>query len=1834
MSVTKAKARRLLNMPSSFGNGSHLIAGVVIGLLLGLAISSLWGPTGATEPPARLVAFSPSPSATVPLDAAIMMEFSDDVVDQDQVGSSFSADILQTEPTLKGEYVWQSPRKLRLILEEPLAPSTRYSGVADLSLVPVSGGRIEPTTKPVEFSTPRLAVTGAHLSTGDASTSGSGDSVAIDVQFNYTVDVRELRVHTTLTDSSSGSLVRYTLVPDEGSATAFTLIPDFSTGRPTSVTLSIDSDLTCIGGSLGLVEDFTQSFQIPSPTGHSELRVNWFFPTNYYASPGTASISIGFSDTVDVAAFKQATSIEPSVPYSVTRYGRELLLISDQFRPGEVFTVAIQPGLVSVSGRELIRGFTGTVVMPDLDPRIEFDDPGMYLPRHNLQAVAVSSTNIEEVEVAVYQIFRNNLTPLFSYGNPEYYLFEDHLEVAGQLIEVKSIKTSGQKNTEEILHVDLSQYETPEHSGVYGVIVRDKYNRWRSDSRLIVTSDLGIVFKASENDLLAFVCSIESLEPVAGATVTVLSSNNQEISVTVTDSTGIARFEGLRSTLSKFSPFMVVVDSGSDFSFLPLDLTEIDLVDFDVTGRSVLQQGYEAFVYMDRDLFRPGDTAHVAGIVRGPDLSVPQSFPAQLVVYDPGGGVFREIPVMIDEAGSFEISLDIQQHAMTGGYLAALLVAGKEIGRCEFMVEDFVPERIKVNVKLDSDSYLRGTSARVEVSAESLLGSKLSGRDLELAVLLRSVAFSPSGFASYRFTDSSREYTQPGETIVSGTLSEAGNFVRTHRFASDITPPSAIEAVFRATVTEVGGRSSQGSATAVYHPYERYVGVRLDHSGYAELGKPIAIDSVVVGADGVAVGGAEVKVEVYTVQWSTTYSLGEDGRYRYDIVRHEDKVFEQLVRTDDSAKAELLYTPSTYGSHKVVVLDASASNGHRAAIEFYVTGGFGSMWSGTNPDEVTLEPDSVVYRPGSIATVRITSPFAGKGLITVERERVFRHFVVDVPEGLSEISIPVTSEYVPNVYITAQIIRSPKGLDKLAAVRAFGTTSISVETGRDELDVKISAPDTIKPSSSVDVQIQVVGKDGAAISGQAVVTLAAVDEGICQITGYDVPSPLDFFYGRKQLSVKSYDLYRMLLSEPRPVTSPSSVGGDMYESVAYGRERYHNPVNAKRVEPVSLWSGLVKTDSQGRATITLDIPEFSGTLRLMAVAASGRAFGGSSKLAMVQDDIVVTTTLPRFASTGDSFDVPVSVRNETGKAGSFTVELSASGSIQLAVQGTRKVQLDDGEEALLIFRANALSTPGTASIKTTVSGNGAKSSTATQFAVQPATPYTTTVTTGTVTASEPVTLQSAAKFVDGTASYSITIGALPTAQLGTALQYLVRYPYGCLEQTTSSCFPLLYYKELAAQTDDRLSLTDVSAFVERGIDKIESMQLQDGSFAYWPGSFSRSLWSSIYASHFLVEARAAGYLVSERVYTQMLRYLETVANRKTANADETQCRIYAIYVLSLAGQPSLGNLAYLKRAGTEGLPAFSRAQLAAALALAGDKEGARTVAPDKLDAVPSVTQTGSTFRSPSRDDAVMLHALVTADPTNPAVYALSKRLIESIDLDGTWGATQSTAFALLALGKAAAVYERSSFTGTIKAGRSVIAEFSSSGETMVRSSGLASALTADGATIEMKGEGTAYYALTVSGVPLSPAEVKESDKGIKVRREYLTRDGKPVDVTALRQGDVIIAHITVTPIITGLENVVIVDMLPAGLEIENPRLQRDTHLTWTETDILSPDYMDIRDDRMILFATFRNTRQHHFYYAVRAVTVGEFTLPPITAECMYDPSVSSVSGAGSVTVKE
>ena len=1755
------------------------------------------------------------PAGDVDLRSNLTFTFSRPVVAEEEVGKTIDQPLVQFTPEVPGRFRWVSRKELLFLPEIPFRPSTSYSAEVNPGLFLAERQNFAGRRK-IEFSTPRINVESAAINLKTPQPPATKGLVAeIRMVFNHPVDHEELQKHLQLRFQDGRAIGYHLQNQENGRSFLFLSDPLTRTDKQQVVELLLPRGFRGREGDLGLADDF----KITRVIGEKKtLAVTGVAPQNDETS---LWIALNFSEPPELDSIANFIQIRPEVSFRVEGKGNTVLLRSNGFQPHASYTMTILAGMPALDGYPLARDFSQVVTFSDLEPSLNFNSPGRYLSSRGHLNLGLETVNVDRVNLEIRKIYRNNLVTFFN--NSDYYAayYSYGISHMGKVIESEVIEIPSAKNQVVTTPISLGEYLTGAHRGFFQVIAYDHDYRWRRDLKNVFITDLGMVAKMSGDDLLVWVNSLTDLKPKPRVSVTLFSKNNQTMATATTDNQGVAVFRNLRTIREEFEPFIILAEEGEDFSFIKFNDSRIAMADFDTRGRPTLEKGYETFIYMDRDIFRPGDTANLVTVVRGPQVTVPPEFPVRLEIRQPDGQVFRELLGNTRDQGICEFSLPIPEYAQTGKYSVRALIAEEATGSASFSVEEFMPDRIKVTLTADRSTYSPGTRATLLVEGVNLFGPPAAGRRAGVKVTLEAKDFRPAGYGSYTFGDRERSFTPIHQELGEKTLDEEGRAEFSYIFPMALAPPAIINAVFQATVSEEGGRAVSAYQSVELYPYRRYIGIKPLSEGYGQVGNEYAAGYVVLNREGQPIEASSLVAEVYRITWQSVYRRDAEGRYRFQSVEEKIKVHSEELPAA-SGEQVFRYIPKDYGRYQIVIRD-TMEQGVQASLSFYASGWGFAPWAMDNPDKVQLTLEKSSYRPGETAQVQIKAPFTGKALVTVEREKVYSYQMIDLPENTGVVSIPVKEEYLPNVYVTVHLLRTPGDRDKTTPARAFGTVSLPLATSGQRLALHLEAPDEIRPHTEIKVKIAVPG------AGEGTrLTLAAVDEGICQLSGYTGPDPLGFFYGKKQLAVASYDLYGMLLPEVEPAMTPGPPAGGMADEDA-ARRRHLTPVSLRRVIPVSLWSGILTLNKEKEAEVKLKIPQFNGTLRLMAVAFDGDKFGAAQEKRIVREPVVLTPTFPRFVAPRDRFTVPVSVFNGTGETGEFQLSLAADGPVTVTGPAKQSLRLAAGEEKNLLFTLEAGEAIGKVSFTLTASGKNVQVEHTEELPVRPPVPFTQHLFSGTVTADQPLVVKVEDEWFPGTEEYTLTLAPFPDLQLAGSLRYLLQYPYGCLEQITSKIFPLLYFDDLA-----RIAGSDVfkggnaATFLQAGIEIIESMSLRDGSFLYWPGGTYGNTWSSIYATHFLVEARKAGYAVADRVYRNALSYMQFLTKGSDDKAHALQCRVYALYVLSLAGRPQLSTMAYIKNHQFSKLSHYSRAQLAAAYFYAGDRETAMSLLPATTAASSGQRrETGGNFNSPVRADAIILSALADIDPENTATYRLVNRLNQAAK-PGRWGTTQENAFAMMALGKIARKKTAGNYKGEVLLDGSVIARFDSDKEFKLSEARLAQGEL----TVRIEGEGECYYFLNSSGVPRR-LTVSEYDRGLTVRREYLDRTGRPLAPDRITQGDLVIAEITLVAMEDNLENIAIVDLLPSGLEIENPRLQSRESIPWlARKDDFPVDYMDIRDDRLLLFTSLRKAGTYRFYYALRAVACGEFFLPPIKAECIYEPEIQSVAGSGYLAV--
>ena len=1531
-------------------------------------------------------------------------------------------------------------------------------------------------------------------------------------------------------------------------------------------------------------------------------------------------IYVKLSHDFEPDKIKGYIEITPEISFYIEE-GYSGIEIYADFKPGETYNVKLLKGMPSTWKDLKLKQTVGkTIVIPDYNPTFSFKSPGMYMSLKGNQNIAVEVINVDKLKVKVHKVYDNNVVYLLN--NSSSYSFPSNLGV--DTIE-KEIDTGAERNEKKEVLLDMRDILAKDTHGLYYMKLSEPNGSyWDTEKKFILTTDLGILSKKSGSGLFIWLNSLSTASAVSGAVIKVFTKTNQQILEGVTDENGFLHFKDVDWSGDR-KPFVVTASKDMDVSFIELEKCAISETDFDVSGRPYLSSDYEAFLYTDRGIYRPGETAHLRAILRGVGNETPESFPVIFDIKKPDTRQFKKLNAMLSGFGTADIEVDIPDYALTGKYTAYLKLPGstKVLGECKFNIEEFMPDRLKVEIDLPDKRFSAEEIIPINIKTEHFFGAPAPGREVEATCYLTAADFKSDKYKDYVFKDASREFSK--ETLRLGVKEsdKKGEASFDLTVPEGALPPSALSASISATVKELGGRAVSSRITRYVDPYSYYIGIKKREESRVNVNTEADFDFVVRSPEDGNIDINELDASVFKIIWSSAIKKDKDGEYRYISESREESVFETSVSIAGGA-GKFTYLPRSRGEY-VLRLKGKGKNTHSSSLKFssWETGYM--PWAMERPDRIELELDKKSYKPMDIARLLVKSPFKGKALITISQDRILQTDIVELKEATEEIPVIIKESFGPNVYCSVTVIRAVELEDEWSSHRAYGIIPIKLDGSAHRLKVGVSAPEKLSPDDTASVSVDIKGENNN--TGEVELSIALIDEGVLRLTGFKTPDPYDFFYGKRGNRIKTSDIYSLLMPEvgEKKVGADSSPSGD--RSVDYDPKSHLNPIKAERVKPVALWKTGILTDEQGKATVEFKIPQFVGNLKVMVVAAGGKDFGNGDGNIKVIEPLMIKPTIPRFLSVEDVFIVPVSLLNTTGKDGRAKVSIEASQGFKISGKESFDVRLNDNEEKIVNFKLIAPLEPGKGDIVLTASMDEYSTSRRIELPVRPPAPRTTISGSGKIKAPGDKNINIPGGWLKGTGKSSLSILPLPGLQFAGGLKFLAQYPYGCIEQTTSCVFPLLYLKDVANSVDsNKFSPALVDSYVDDGIQRVLSMQTYKGGFSYWPGYQDEYNWGSVYAADFLVEADNAGYNVPEFEKNIALDYLEKLLSGKDEKYT-LQLKAYSLFVLSKAGRMKASWVRRLQEVKDD-MPGYSRFHLASSLALLGDKDAVSDILGQGIPDTAVARERGDSLNSYVRQNAVALSIYMDIDPENEMTPVLVKRL-ENAMKDGSWGTTQDNAAALLALGKYARFVESQSadYSGAVKIGRELVSEFDDEEPVHIKNV----ALWDKKINVSVQGEGTAYYYWSVEGVP-SSGKVEEKDKGIKVRRQLFTREGQPLDIDNIKQGDIVIVDIAIESELA-YENMVVEDLLPGCFEIENPRIATRESVEWLKKDTFEPDHIDIRDDRFLMFTDLPKEGLLHYRYVVRAVTKGDFTLPPITASCMYDPSIVSVHGTGKIKVE-
>nr|WP_238249567.1 alpha-2-macroglobulin [Methylobacterium persicinum] len=1548
-----------------------------------------------------------------------------------------------------------------------------------------------------------------------------------------------------------------------------------------------------------------------------------------------------FSEVVAPKAdFTPFVAVTGSASAAVTGEGSQVCV--DGLKHGSRYAVVLRPGLPSSVGETLPKAADYEIYVRDRAPQARFTGRNYVLPRTGQAGLPIVSVNAPKLDLEVLRIGDRGLLPTL---RSEDFLGQLSGATAKAIAAQKGVRVwkgsldtaKAEINQESVTAFPVLRAVGKLEPGVYVMVARpsgtapaDEDGGYEQQAtQWFVVSDLGLTATKGRDGVHVVLRSLGTAQPMEGAEIRLVARDNEVLATRRTDAEGHAAFEGgLGRGEGGGAPSLVVAQSGDDYGFLDLDQGAFDLTDRGVKGRPE-GGGLDAYLFTERGVYRSGETVQIAALLRNARGDAVADLPLTLVVKRPDGVEYRRASVPDQGFGGRAYALPLLSGTMHGTWRITAYTDPKAppLGEASFLVEDYVPERLDVTLTPAAASLKRGEPAGVKIAARYLYGAPGAGLGVSGSVTVQAASGNGipglDGF-TVGLDDEAVEATTRDLSALAVT--DAQGMASVSVPVPDVTAPRPLEAKVTLAVGEPGGRALSRSLTLPILPAGPVLAVRKTFADLKE-GDLAGFDVVLATPDGRRLTRSGVtwtlsRVE-RTYQWYRA-----DGRWSFEAGKTTKRVASGSVDLAAGAPGRI-QAPVGLGAYR---LDVSAPGLPQAAASL----GFDVGWAGSEtaqaPDLLDLTLDKAAYEAGETIHARLGPKFAGQASVMVVSDRVHEIREVSVAAGGTTVSLPVEADWGAGAYLVATAYRPLDQAARRQPGRALGLAWFSVDRDRRALAVSVAAPGKARPRQDLTLPVTVAG---LAPGEEARVTVALVDVGILNLTRYAAPDPTRYFLGQRALGTEFRDVYGYLIDGMQGSAGAIRSGGD-----AGGAEFADAPPTEA---PLALFSGVVKVGPDGKASVTFPLPAFNGTGRVMVTAWSGTRVGQAQADVTIRDPVVVSATLPRFLDIGDRSRLFVALDNVEGPAGTYTAEIVPTGPVRAEGQGQVQGQAQGREQALrstLRLEAGGKASltvpltataPGTGRIDIALSGPGLASplSQSLSLGVAPGTGALLRRQVRSLAPGESLTLAAdlLADVIPGTGRVSLSASALPGVDVAALLQALDRYPYGCSEQVVSRAMPLLSVDRLAGR--DRLALEpDADGRVREAIERVLSRQDSSGDFGLWSAEGSNDLWLDAYVTDFLTRARERHFAVPQGPFALALDRLRNAVANASEVRDGGADIAYAAYVLARNGRPVMGDLRYLADSKlSEIKTSLGRAQIAAALALLGDRGRAGKAMESALSLLTSERDKGSyraDYGSRLRDGAGLI-ALAAEMGLSAAALAPAATIVGQERADNRPTSTQENAWMVMA---AEGLAERGK-------GLSFTLDGAALPGPLARTYGEADLAAGDKVLVNTGGA-PVQVAIGVSGNPVTP-EPAES-RGYTVERSLHRLDGSVIDPAAIRQNDRLVVVLKVTEAKAESARLLLVDRLPAGLEIDNPKLlDADAlqGLAFAKSDV-QPVHTEFRDDRFVAAYT-RDPSQPAFFtvaYAVRAVSPGTYVHPGATVEDMYRPARYGRTATGSLTVGE
>ncbi len=1539
---------------------------------------------------------------------------------------------------------------------------------------------------------------------------------------------------------------------------------------------------------------------------------------------------------------------------TIDKFGSKLKVYSDKAIPSP-FTVQISQYIKRTDGDRLEGDASSTLSVSPMKPSLELLGDGVIVPSSDKIIFPFIAKNLKSATIEIFKIFDNNVLQA---------LHNDGLKVSrnmttiGRIMHREKISladfTEDKVSQTQRVALDIKNFVKTEPGAIYQVRVgfdlsdvtnyecpeseEESYNlsnleanqsiidyrgyaNWSERdnpcknayyrpgkyiSRNILASDLGIIAKVDKNNTCyVAVTNLIDIHPISGATIEYYDYQQQLISSSKTNAKGQSQMK-----LERKPSFLILKHKGQ-YGYSNLKENQVNVLsEFDVSGKTK-KKGLDGYIYGERGVWRPGDTLFLNFVLEDKNQTLPLDHPIMMEIKDSKSKIKLSKTTSSHVGQIYHFAVPTSSSDPTGNWRATVSVGNQKFTKT-LKVETVKPNRLKIALEVPDDKIRLYDKQNIKLESAWLHGASADGLKAKVDLQLSSMTTKFQGYSEYNFDDPARKVSAAPVTVFDGKLNEKGTQTIELQKQNNWTPPGKLKANLKTRVFEKSGNFSEDNFSIETDIYSSYVGVKIPQtrwgSNFIANDGEGKIKIQTLDTQGNPLSNRKLAIGIYEARWSWWYDRSYNQRYNYNSAQHNGAILKDKLTTNN--KGVLEYKPQLeedYGNYMIRICDEES--GHCTGGFFYTGSNWYRQTEKEGPQLLNFSADKTDYLLGETIKVKVPSNADSKIFVSIENgEKVLDSYWVESTGELTEINIPTTSDMNPNIYVHAALIQKHSSKENDFPIRMYGVIALKVVDPYTTLVPIVAAPEKARPDEYYEIKV-------SESSGQTMYyTLAVVDEGLLGLTRHKVPDIWGHFFAKQAIGVKTWDIYDLVLT---------GYGDDLGKLISVGGDGANKNANkqakANRFKPTVKHLGPFKLKAGATARHKIKISDYVGAVRTMVVARQGLKYGSAEQTTQIKKPLMVQATLPRVLGPGESLDIPANIFAMEDYIKDVNVSFEPDAYVSLLGEASNKLSFTKPGDQITSFEVKVEDAIGVTKMNISAQSGKESSEDKVELEIRNPNPVTTKVQRKTLQPGESWTTSYTTLGTIGTNDGVMELSNVLPINLDQRIKYLIRYPYGCIEQTTSSAFPQLYLDDLLELNPRQIK--NIEKNIQKTIERLSLFQLSNGGLSYWAGNNSVSNWGSIYAYHFLLEAKEKGYFVPKALIDNLGTFLSNESDKTSSYAsyyhDPAIEQAYRVYVLAKAGQANVGAMNRIRN--NKKLSTTSSYLLAAAYAQIHKKELAMELIRNKKTQVTPYRETGYNYGSHLRDQGLILETL-THLGLNEETTILAEAISNDLDSE-RWYSTHTTAVALLSIGR----YISKLPKDIIKA------DWVAAGVTQPKIESdkayVSKAIDVEqrdkSVTLTNNSNGVLYAKLLVSGQAPPGKEGKEAAQHLNMTVSYKDLNGEIINPTYLKQGTDFKVEVKIKNLGTKgrhIEELVLNQIFPSGWEIQNQRLSGRDNPSSDSTY----EYRDIRDDRVHTFFDIDNETLSYTTF-LTATYAGKFYLPPTHVEAMYDNEIQAQS---------